>query len=103
VRAPSYHLEAFFAPEQTDGWLNPNPDLLPALHEAEVIFGRDTSTCNLFIVFGRDVLTAIINSGLSRSVKTLITEIDQDEASDDLEKLLALMHVVKGCDDYQVS
>ena len=102
---PRFPLQAFFAPEQAPGQtpeqLDPNPAMLPTLTGANLIFGRDVTTGTQFLVFGRELLHAIVRSGTARPVSGLVIEIDHGEESDDLEKLCALMRAVKGHDDYQ--
>jgi hypothetical protein len=97
---PSFPLEAFFAAEQRPGQLDANQALLPTLDKAEVIFGRDVTTSNQFIVFGCSLLQEIA-AGKTRPVNVLVIEIDQD--TPELEKLCALMRIVKGRDDYKPS
>jgi hypothetical protein len=100
---PKYPLGAFVASGQESGRPDPNPTMLPALQTADVIFGRDVKIGSTFLVFGRDVLHAIVNSGAARPVKGLVIDIDQGKDSDELEKLIAMIRVVKGRDDYQAS
>jgi hypothetical protein len=69
------------------------------LKDAEVIFGVDVMTRDQFLLYGRPTLKRISEGGESRSVKVMRIELDQD--SDDLERILALMEVVKGRHDYQ--
>jgi hypothetical protein len=100
---PKYPLEALFASEQQPGRLDPTPRMLPILQGADVIFGRDVMSSNQFLVFGRDLLQSIVRSGMARPVKGLVIEIDQGRDSDELEKLISVIRIVKGHDDYQAS
>jgi hypothetical protein len=52
-----------------------------------------------FLVYGRIVLEEIVKSGTSQKLNTIHVAIDQE--TDELEKLVALVQVVKGHDDYQ--
>jgi hypothetical protein len=76
-------------------------DPRPVLHGADIIFGVDIMSGHEFIVFGRDVLEEIARSGQSRRLRVLYIGIDQE--TEELEKLLAMVQVVKGRDDYQAS
>jgi len=89
-------LESLFA---ADG-ISPNPEVDPraALAEAEVVLGIDVMTRHSVVVFGRNALKAIVRTGKARVVPVLGVEIDLE--TDDLEKLCALMVVVKGRHDY---
>jgi len=71
------------------------------LREAEVIVGVDVMSERQFLVFGRDTLKRIRTSGNAEGVRMLSIALDQDTA--ELEKLLALVQVVKGHHDYSDS
>jgi hypothetical protein len=71
------------------------------LRDAEVIRGVDWTTQNEFLVFGRDTMERIVRSGAPEPCRVLQIGLDQD--TDELEKLLALVQVVKGRHDYQPS
>ena len=78
--------------------LNRSWDPLPALRGARVILGVDVMSGHSFVVFGRKTLGRIARTGRAERVQTLRIGLDQD--SDELEKLLALVTVVKGRHEY---
>jgi len=100
---PKYPLDAFVASVQEPGRLDPNPTMQPTLQTADLIFGRDVKIGSTFLVFARDVLHAIANSRVARPVRGLVIDIDQGKDSDELEKLIAMIRIVKGRDDYLAS
>jgi hypothetical protein len=79
----------------------PNPEINThrIMNEAELIFGIDIMSSREFLIYGRDLLHEIANSGATRNVSVVAVELDQD--SDELETLIALVQVLKGKDDYQ--
>jgi hypothetical protein len=97
---PCFPLADFFAAHEPDQIPNPNPAMLPTLTEADLIFGRDLSTGSQFLVFGRELLRAIANAGMTQPVKGIVIEIDESKLFGALERLCALVQVVKGHDDY---
>jgi hypothetical protein len=74
-----------------------NPRELVA--SADVILGVDIDSDHEFVVYGRDRLRRVIGSGESEMARVLRIELDQE--SDELEKLIALVQVVKGSHDYE--
>jgi hypothetical protein len=64
-----------------------------------VIFGVDVMTEHQFLVYGRDVLKEIMDTGKGRSLRVLRIGLDQE--TEELEKLLALVELVRGRHDYQ--
>jgi len=100
---PKHPLSAFIASVQEPGRLDPNPTMLPTLQTADVIFGHDVTIGTTFLVFGRDVLHAIVNSGMARPIRGLVIDIDQGKDSEELGKLIAMIRVVKGRDEYIAS
>jgi hypothetical protein len=81
--------------------LNPDCDPRPALQQAQLILGVDVTTGREFLVYGRKTLEKIIRTGKGRQVRTLKVSLDQE--TDELERLLALVTVVKGRHDYEES
>ena len=77
---------------------NLEADPRQALCDAEVILGVDVMSRNEFLLYGRRTLERIVK-GKSRSVKMIRIGLDQD--SDDLERIMALVEVVKGRHEYQ--
>jgi len=90
-------IEALF----DETWTGPNlsKDPRKAFADAQVIFGVDVMSQCEFLVYGKKVLEEIVKSGTSQKLYTIHVAIDQE--TDELEKLLALVQVVKGHDDYQ--
>jgi hypothetical protein len=78
--------------------LNRSWDPLPALRGALAIIGVDVMSGHRFVVFGRKILRRIARTGRPARVPVLWIGLDQD--TDELEKLLALVTVVKGRHDY---
>ena len=74
---------------------------LSTIAEVEMIFGRDVMTGNLFVVYGRELLSEIAGSGVARSSTGVIIELDQK--TKELEKLLALVQALKGKHDYEAT
>src|SRR5262249_50228524 len=70
-----------------------------ALHDAEVIFGVDVASGNEVIVYGRQVLERIALGRGARAVGVLRVSLDQ--ATGEVEQLIALVGVVKGRDAYR--
>ncbi len=89
-------LEAIFAADS----LSPNPecDPRPMLGKADVILGVDVMSGHEFLVYGRRALEEIVATGQSR--KLAVVRIGIDQETDELEKLLALVSVMKGGFDY---
>jgi hypothetical protein len=96
---PIIPLAAFFAP---DG-LRPNPefDSRWILHRAKVILAIDSRSNEEVLVFGRRTLEAIVKSNVSKGLA--LVKIGIDIETDELDRLLALVRLVKGRDDYQAS
>jgi hypothetical protein len=84
-----------------DDYTGPNlsKDPRKAFADAQVIFGVDVMSQREFLVYGRKALEEIVKSGKTQMLSTIHVAIDQE--TDELEKLVALVHVVKGHDDYQ--
>lgn len=78
---------------------NLSADPRPLLNEADIVFGVDRMSGREFLVYGADALRHVIDTGKSMSLYLLFIELDHE--TDDLERLLALMEVVKGKHDYQ--
>ena len=90
-------LEALFAADSFD----PNPECDPRemLHVADVVLGVDVMSQREFLVFGKKALERIVTTGVTEELA--VVKIGVDQETDELEKLLALMTVVKGNHDYQ--
>ena len=68
------------------------------IEDAEVIIGIDRVTQKEFLIYGRERLQEISRTAEARGVNFL--QIEFDQRTDDLEKLLALVQFVKGRHDY---
>lgn len=66
---------------------------------ADVVLAQDVMTGRQALVYGRSVLEAIAAGGQADEVAVLAVELDMD--TDELERLIALVRVVKGGDDYK--
>src|SRR5262249_18735718 len=73
---------------------NLSADPRRALHDAEMIFGVDVASGNEFIIYGREALARIALGRVARPVRVLRVSLDQ--ATEELEQLIALVRVVKG-------
>jgi len=89
-------LEAFFAADS----LAPNPESDPreALRLADVIIGVDFMSQREFVVYGRHILEEIATTGVKKNARVLKIGVDQE--TDELDKLVALVEVSKGSQDY---
>lgn len=77
---------------------NPNLDTRQALAAADVILGIDVMSKREFVLYGKKTLEKIARGKVGQSVSVFRIELDED--SDDLERAVALVEVVKGCCDY---
>jgi hypothetical protein len=77
---------------------NLETDYRQRLHDAKVILGVDTMSGRKFIVFGKDCLLRILANPKGESVPMIFIGLDED--TDELERLLALVTVIKGHHDY---
>jgi hypothetical protein len=91
-------LEAFIAADAGTGRISPNPEMLPSLHEAEIIFGVDVMTGHRFLLYGRAQLKRIAETGIEEMAPVLYIGLDQE--TDELEKVVIIVEVVKGECDY---
>jgi hypothetical protein len=80
---------------------NLSADPRPLLKAADVVFGVDRMSGRQFLVYGADSLRRVIQTG--KAGEFLVMRIELDQETDDLERLLALMIVLKGKHDYQAS
>ena len=90
-------IEALF----DETWTRPNlaKDPRRTFADAQVIFGVDVMSQREFLVYGRKILEQIVKSGTTQEFCAMWVAIDQE--TDELEKLLALVKVLKGHDDYK--
>ena len=70
------------------------------MKDADLIFGFDISREVDVLMYGRQALQAVIESGKRRPFRVLRIEYDQRNG-DQLEYLLAAIRVLKGRHDYE--
>ena len=89
-------IDALFASDE----YSPNIEIDAAgvLGRSQVILGRDTMTERQFLVYGRGALESVVASGEPQALDVLTVELDEQTL--ELEKLIALVEVVKGHTDY---
>jgi hypothetical protein len=94
-------LEALFAPNSFDA--NLDADFHPGdlVASADVILAVDIDTNREFLVYGRELLAQIAESDTSLHAAVLRVDLDMHSKTDDLERLVALVQVVKGRHEYQ--
>ena len=68
------------------------------LSEVEIIFGRDISTQDVFLVYGRNRLQELSWDDNTSDVDVLMVDIVRQ--TDELNQLLALVQIAKGSYDY---
>src|SRR5579871_1017249 len=95
-RSPVIPIEALF--DETGTGPNKSADHRQALVAATVILGVDGKTRNEFLLFGRETLEGIARTGKAEFLPVIRIELDQ--RSGELEKIIALVRMVKGHDDY---
>lgn len=92
-------IHALFA---ADG-INPNDDVEPhprdLMTSAEVVVAVDVMSGRESLLFGRRILEQVVAGSLDRDPVVLKVELDME--TDDLERMLALIRVTKGHDDYR--
>jgi hypothetical protein len=74
-------------------------DPVDLVNAAEVILGVNIKDEREFLLYGREHLDRIVDSGEAERLNVLRIELDQE--SDDLERAIALMQTVKGKHDYE--
>jgi hypothetical protein len=83
--------------------LNPNAHLgrdpSAVVASADVVLAQDVMTGRQSLIYGRKLLEMIVASGKGEEAEFLAVELDLD--TDELERLIALVRVIKGHDDYQ--
>lgn len=97
---PGLPVHAIFGSNGPDD-CSPNRDWNPAkeIRSASLIFVRDVMTRKEYLVYGRKTLKRVARQGKEETVRTLVVELDYD--TDELEKLLALVQVLRGRHDYE--
>ncbi len=78
---------------------NLSKDPRRSLADARVIIGVDVMSQRKFVVYGRKVLEEIAKGGAEQRIPVIYVAIDQE--TDELERLIALVTVLKGHHDYR--
>jgi hypothetical protein len=84
-------------------WVKTDPDyhwqveVRQQVEQAKVIVAADSNSNEKLLVFGRAEYDAAVKSG-SEAIGALVIKVDPD--TDDIEKLVAIVRVVKGRDDF---
>ena len=76
-----------------------SPETRAALGEADLIFGFDISREKDVLMYGRQALKAIVESGVSTPLRVVRIKYDQ-RTGNSLEYLIAAVRALKGHDDY---
>jgi hypothetical protein len=76
-----------------------SPETRAAMREADVIFGFDISREKDVLMFGRQALKAVVESGAPTPLRIVRIKYDQ-RTGDSLEYLVAAVRAIKGHDDY---
>jgi hypothetical protein len=76
-------------------------DPRPMLRSADLIFGVDIMSGRQFLVFGRERLERMVRTRKAERCRVLRIGIDQE--TDELERLVALVQVMRGQHDYESS
>lgn len=75
-----------------------NDEMLARIKHAEVIWGHDIKTHNVFLLFGRTVMQNIVNLNQTRQIRPLLMNMRQE--TEELEMAVAAIQVAKGYDEY---
>jgi predicted transcriptional regulator len=78
-----------------------SPETHQQMFVADVIMGLDEQTGNEFLVFGRGLLNEIVERNTEARAKIITLHINQ--ATSELECLIAAVQTVKGWDEYEES
>lgn len=98
---PAVPIEALFdedgsCPNESAGF-----DVRQVLNTAKVILGRDVMTGREFILFGRDTVERVASGQEPEGAELLVISLDDDERSNDLERIIGLVETIKGRHDYR--
>lgn len=69
-----------------------------AIADADVIVGKDIMSEREFLIYGREFLERIVQTGQKEKAKRLVIELDQE--TQELEYACAAVQVLKGQCDY---
>ena len=73
--------------------VGPYLDVIQFIEEIEVIFGRDSLTNEVFLIYGRERINQVIEDCNAPMVDTLIIELNRQ--SDELNQVLALVQLAR--------
>ena len=76
------------------------PEYREVLKSADIIYGVDVNSRHEFLLFGREQLQRIVDSGVTEQAAVAKVELDHD--TDELEWVIAAVTVLKGHHDYEV-
>jgi hypothetical protein len=76
-------------------------DVRHVLNSAKVIVGRDVMSGREFILFGRDTVERVAQGEEPEGAELLVVALDDDEKSNDLQRIIALVETIKGRHDYR--
>ncbi len=77
---------------------SPTHSAIDLLSEVEIILGRDVTTQEVFLVYGRNRLKELVRSEDKRDVDVLMIDILRQ--TEELDQLLALVQLAKQGYDY---
>lgn len=92
-------IAALFGADDNSPNLDSDYDPRDLIDECDVIVAVDVDTNSRHVVYGRAILERIATTGQSEPARSLIVEIDDD--TDELERIAALVLVMKGRHDLQ--
>jgi hypothetical protein len=92
-------IDAFFDNSGVGANLDADFDPTDLVNAADIIIGVSRADGHEFLMYGRDVVERIAASRQPEQVSILRIEMDQE--TDDLERLCALLRLLKGRDDYR--
>jgi len=98
---PAVPLEALFDEDGSCPNENAGFDVRQVLNTAKVILGRDVMTGREFILFGRETVERVASGQEPEGAELLVVSLDDDERSNDLQRILALVEAIKGHHDYR--
>jgi hypothetical protein len=81
-------------------WYNnvDGPETVKRFKDTDIILGHDMDTGNVFLVYGRETMKRIVDTGKTESLT--FEKVSIRQSTTELEMLLAAVNVAKGHDDY---
>ncbi len=94
-------IDALFGLSKTG--LNRDADFHPTdlINAADVILGVSREDGHEFLIFGREILERIATGKTGDEQPANVLRVEMDQETDDLERLIALITVLKGRHDYR--